>query len=210
MTDQSSSPPLLGRWHVYVFTLLYIAFLNALPSGSLNTMALWLKSLGYSVGKVNTIPTAQNGVQVVAEFSLGIASDYFGNRFIPLSIATFGGFLSTIILAIWTVPIAAKWFAYLTLKTQVPFSPLLFTWINEILGSDAEERAVVIGIVQAVGNAFNAWIPIFTYPAKQAPEFRRGFIFSTIMYGAVMFPFIFVAAKLVRRDQARQALFRGV
>lgn len=58
------------------------------------------------------------------------------------------------------------------------------SWANEICGGDAEERALVIGIMNASGYAFNAWLPLLTYPAKQAPKFRKGFVFSTCAYVA--------------------------
>lgn len=58
------------------------------------------------------------------------------------------------------------------------------SWANEMCGSDAEERALVLGITNASGYAFNAWLPLLTYPAVQAPRFKRGFTYSTIAYVA--------------------------
>jgi ACS family pantothenate transporter-like MFS transporter len=58
------------------------------------------------------------------------------------------------------------------------------SWANEICGNDAEERAMVLGIMNASGYAFNAWLPLLTYPAKDAPRFKKGFIFSTCAYVA--------------------------
>jgi ACS family pantothenate transporter-like MFS transporter len=58
------------------------------------------------------------------------------------------------------------------------------SWANEICGGDAEERALVLGIMNASGYAFNAWLPLLTYPAVQAPRFRKGFIFSTVAFVA--------------------------
>lgn len=58
------------------------------------------------------------------------------------------------------------------------------SWANEICGSDAEERAIVIGIMNSMGYAFSCFIPRFTYPAVDAPTFRKGFIYSTVMFAA--------------------------
>lgn len=55
------------------------------------------------------------------------------------------------------------------------------SWANEICNNDAEERAIVIGIMNSVAYAFNAWLPIVVFPAKEAPRFKKGFIYSTIM-----------------------------
>lgn len=60
------------------------------------------------------------------------------------------------------------------------------SWANEICSGDAEERAMVLGIMNAGGYAFNAWLPLLTYPAKDAPKFRKGFIWSTCAYSALI------------------------
>jgi ACS family pantothenate transporter-like MFS transporter len=58
------------------------------------------------------------------------------------------------------------------------------SWANEICGADAEERAVVIGVMNSMGYAFNAWIPLLTYPQKDSPKFKKGFIYSTCAFAA--------------------------
>jgi ACS family pantothenate transporter-like MFS transporter len=58
------------------------------------------------------------------------------------------------------------------------------SWANEICGADAEERALVLGIMNATGYAFNAWLPILVYPVKDAPVFRKGFVYSTVAFAA--------------------------
>jgi hypothetical protein len=66
----------------------------------------------------------------------------------------------------------------------VPYGPLSMSWANEICVADAEERAIVLGVMNASGYAFNAWLPLLTYPAQQAPRFKKGFIYSTIAFVA--------------------------
>lgn len=56
------------------------------------------------------------------------------------------------------------------------------TWANEICGGDAEERSIVLGVMNSLGYAFNAWLPVLTYPAVDSPTFRKGFIFTTAAY----------------------------
>lgn len=53
------------------------------------------------------------------------------------------------------------------------------SWANEICSADAEERALVLGIMNAVAYAFNAWLPLLVYPVKDAPRFKKGFIWTT-------------------------------
>lgn len=74
---------------------------------------------------------------------------------------------------------------------KVSCFPLLFSSIlvltispSEICSADAEERAIVLGIMNAFGYAVNAWLPYLVFPAVDAPRFHKGFIFSSIMFVA--------------------------
>jgi ACS family pantothenate transporter-like MFS transporter len=58
------------------------------------------------------------------------------------------------------------------------------SWANEICGADAEERAIVIGIMNSMGYAFNAWVPLLTFPQVDSPKFRKGFIYSVCAFAA--------------------------
>ncbi|KAK5729768.1 hypothetical protein LTR17_011634 [Elasticomyces elasticus] len=169
---------IFGRWHVYLLTILYIIFINTGPSSSVNPFSLWLKSEHYSISLINIIPTSQLAVQLVATVTFSIFSDYFRNRAAVMSVSTFWGVVTCAILAAWTVPIGLKWFAFEMYRTIAPYGPLSMSWANEICGADAEERTIVLGIMNSMGYAFNAWLPYLTYPAVDAPRFRKGFVSS--------------------------------
>lgn len=79
------------------------------------------------------------------------------------------------------------------------------SWANEICGADAEERAIVLGVMNASGYAFNAWLPLLTYPVKQAPKFRKGFVFSTCAFVA-QFCITGLVAWLHRWEKRRRSL----
>lgn len=57
------------------------------------------------------------------------------------------------------------------------------SWANEICSADAEERAIVLGVMNASGYAVDTWLPLLTYPVSQAPRFKRGFAFSCFAFG---------------------------
>lgn len=82
------------------------------------------------------------------------------------------------------------------------------SWANEICGGDAEERALVLGIMNASGYAFNAWLPLLTYPAKQAPRFKKGFTFSTVAFVA-QFGITGLVAWLWRREKKGKLRIEG-
>lgn len=119
-----------------------------------------------------------------------------------MSISTFLGGFAALLLAIWSIPNGLKWFAFLLQRAAVPYGPLSMSWANEICGADAEERAIVIGIMNSLGYAFNAFVPLLTYPQVDAPRFRKGFIYTTVAFGAQAVITASVAT-MQRRDRKR-------
>jgi ACS family pantothenate transporter-like MFS transporter len=144
----------------------------------------------------------------VTTVTFAMLSDFLRNRPFVMSISTFFGLLASLCLAIWTIPNVLKWFSFFISRAAVPYGPLSMSWANEICGADAEERAVVLGIMNASGYALNAWLPLLTYPAISAPRFRKGFIFSTVAY-VVQFGITGLVAFLQRRENRNRARARA-
>lgn len=115
--------------------------------------------------------------------------------------------MSSILLAVWYIPAGLKWFAFLITRISVPYGPLAMTFANEICSGDAEERALVLGIMNACGYAFNAWLPLLTYPQTDSPKFSKGFIFSVVAFVA-QFCITGLVAAMYSRDQ-KKALSRN-
>ncbi|KAL7620337.1 hypothetical protein AAE478_009331 [Parahypoxylon ruwenzoriense] len=200
---RSAFKRIFGRWHVYLLSILYIIFIIIGPSGSINPFALWLKAKGEPVERINIIPTASSAIQLVLTVSAAIISDALRRRASVMSVSTFLGGFAALVLAIWNIPDGLKWFAFLLQRASVPYGPLSMSWANEICGADAEERAIVIGIMNSMGYAFNAWVPILTYPQVDAPRFRTGFIYSTVMFVAQAI-ITAVVAFMYKRDQRKK------
>jgi ACS family pantothenate transporter-like MFS transporter len=38
--------------------------------------------------------------------------------------------------------------------------------------------------MNSLGYAFNAFVPLLTYPQVDSPRFRKGFIYTTVAFGA--------------------------
>ncbi|KAI1137130.1 MFS general substrate transporter [Hypoxylon sp. FL0543] len=205
---RSAFKRIFGRWHVYLLTILYIIFINIGPSASINPMALWLKAKGESVERINIIPTAAAAIQLVLTVLFAIISDAIRRRASIMSMSTFLGGFAALLLAIWNIPDGLKWFAFLLQRASVPYGPLSMSWANEICGADAEERAIVIGIMNYMGYAFNAWVPLLTFPQVDSPRFRKGFIFSTAAFGAQAI-ITAIVAYMYKRDLKRGKTRRG-
>ncbi|KAK9422783.1 putative Major facilitator superfamily transporter [Seiridium unicorne] len=202
---RSAFKRIFGRWHIYLLSILYIIFINLGPSSSINPMSIWLKATGHSVQQINIIPTAASAIQLVLTVSFAIISDAIRHRARIMSISTLLGGFASLVLAIWYVPDGLKWFAFLLQRASVPYGPLSMSWANEICGADAEERAVVIGVINSLGYAFNAWVPILTYPQVDSPMFRKGFIFTTVAFGAQAL-ITAAVAYMYKRDQQKKKL----
>lgn len=101
-----------------------------------------------------------------------------------MSVSTLLGGFAALCLAIWNIPSGLKWFSFFLQRASVPYGPLSMSWANEICGADAEERTIVIGVMNSMGYAFNAFVPLLTYPQTDAPKFRKGFIYSTCAFAA--------------------------
>lgn len=123
-------------------------------------------------------------MQLVFTVGLSILSDYLRSRAIVMTVPTIFGFLTSLCLAIWTIPVGLKWFSFFASRVGVAYGPLAMSWANEICGADAEERAIVLGIMNAAGYAVHTWLPLWTYPAVDAPRFKKGFTYSTFAYMA--------------------------
>lgn len=73
---------------------------------------LWLKAEGYSVVKVNTLPTAGNALAIVVTLIWGILADRTGQRYWLITGLLVLMMVSNIILSVWNVPKPALMFAY--------------------------------------------------------------------------------------------------
>ena len=73
---------------------------------------LWLSAEGYSVGKVNTLPTAGNALAIVVTLLWGILADRTGQRYILITSLLVLMMVSNILLSVWTIPKSALMFAY--------------------------------------------------------------------------------------------------
>ncbi|KAM0713624.1 hypothetical protein Q7P37_010586 [Cladosporium fusiforme] len=199
---------IFGRWHVYLLVLAYVVFINATPSSSVHPFTLWLSwTERYSIELINIIPTAQHGIQLVVTVIFAIFSDHWRNRPALMSVGTFFGLFMSAILAVrgsgTGMPDGLLWFAHLMYRVYVPYGPLSMTWANEICSADAEERSIVIGMMNASGYAFNAWLPFLTFPAVDGPFFYKGFVWGSCMF-VVQFGVTYSVWYMQRRDQRRK------
>ncbi|OJJ08878.1 hypothetical protein ASPVEDRAFT_144990 [Aspergillus versicolor CBS 583.65] len=85
-------------------------------------------------------------------------------------------------------------------------SPLVKTWVSDVIPQPAAKRAVAIALINAIGNAssiYSSWL----WPDKDAPRYIAGFATTTSWLGvlcicAALFAYFFHRWPVVRADHA--------
>ena len=108
-----------------------------------------------------------------------------------------------IILAIWDVPEAAKWFAFNSTYTTVAMSSVLYGWLNHIMRHDTAERSVVLVFVNLVAQSTTAWTGVLVFKTSEGPRFLKGTIFCAVCsFLLVVFTYA-VIGPLARREEKK-------
>ncbi|KAL1880767.1 hypothetical protein VTK73DRAFT_5152 [Phialemonium thermophilum] len=190
-------------WHIYALTALYVFFNNGNGVSGQPAFQLWLKSKGYSITAINTIPTISAAITVVTTLIYAWSSDsvFRGARWPPI---VFSGLVNIVVytsLAVWNIPDGWKWACFLLAGFGGGISGLTFAWAHEICGDDNEERALVTGTMNEMAYVFQAWLPLLIWKQVEAPVYRKGYITSIFIAVGLI-----TTAFLIRYLHARERL----
>ncbi|KAF9641321.1 hypothetical protein BFW01_g681 [Lasiodiplodia theobromae] len=200
---------ILKSWHIYVLTLLYIAFNNgnmfAQPA-----FAQWLKASTnpkYSIGEINAYPTTTYAVAVVSTLIYAWSSDSFlkGARWPPMIFAGAWNIIVYVSLAVWDIPTGWHWACYILAGLNSGLSGLCMSWAHEICASDNEERAIVIGSMNQMAYVIQAWLPLIVWKQTDAPQYRKGFITVAVIGGPLLIGTALATLVLDNREKAQKA-----
>lgn len=174
--DLSVFKRVVGRWHWWLFSLLWV-FGGENESFATNSLfALWLKYNKFTVQQSNHYPMGIAAVGVLATFTAAVYVDRTGGK----RHWQIGILISLILLVVSIMTLAAP------LKNNVFFvaqylsgasyagQAIFFAWANTVCRNDIEERAIVLASMNMFSGAINAWWSIVFYPATTVPKFRRG------------------------------------
>lgn len=211
--DRRASAPLsrakirktLTHWPIYIISLMLI--FHCLVTQPLNYFAVRLKSLNrFSVYQINLFPTAGQALGLVTTLAYAWVSDGLGGKrwqiMIVPATCNFVGMVTVASGASY----GATFFGYLINAATWGLWPVLYAWVNEICHDDAEERAIVIGVAQTLGQAFIAWVPVVILNVgKYAPKFKMGFTVMSVLR-VCEFGMIFVIKYFVDQDKKANAV----
>jgi MFS family permease len=85
-------------------------------------------------------------------------------------------------------------------------SPLVKTWVSDVIPQPAAKRAVAIALINSIGNAssiYSSWL----WPSKDAPRYIPGFATTTtwlfvLCVSSVVFQYFFKKYPIERTDQS--------
>ncbi|KAL7620200.1 MFS transporter (Seo1) [Parahypoxylon ruwenzoriense] len=163
--------------HFYIVLFVDILFWN----GSTNSGAflLWLKSLNrYDSAKVNQFGTLPSALGILYTLFANFSSDLLWGPAWGITLASGWNAVAMLILVIWDVPEAAKWFSFCSTSWSYALSSVLHGWVNNILRDSPGTRSFTLVFMNIMAQSSTAWTGILTYPTVEAPRYLKGFSFS--------------------------------
>ncbi|KAI5478419.1 hypothetical protein MNV49_005168 [Pseudohyphozyma bogoriensis] len=190
------------RWPVLVFVYL----IYALGVQNLNYYAVWLAAHGWSVTDRNVLVSVAWLLALPFVLLYAWISDATQSRLwlcvCPLVVA----WIPMGIIAIHPANVKLIQVAFL-FSEVVLITHVFYTWIAEICRDDAQERAFIMGSLNALFNACNAWLSIVIFKQTEGPRFKKGF-WTDWVFIILCIPGFFLIDYLHKR-QLRQESERG-
>ncbi|SCU99563.1 LAME_0G03774g1_1 [Lachancea meyersii CBS 8951] len=174
--DWSVFRRVLGRWHFWLLSLLWILGGENISLASNSTLALWLQSQGYSLAHKNQYPMGIFAVGIVATCGAAVYMDKFRHSQ-HWHVALFIGIVMCVVaVMIRAAPITpgvlftAQYLGGVCYAAQAVF----FSWANVVCQNDLQERAIVLASMNMFSGAVNAWWSLLFFSATMAPRYERG------------------------------------
>ncbi|KAK8068267.1 hypothetical protein PG996_007379 [Apiospora saccharicola] len=198
-------------WQFWVLSLGYFFVQTSHPNGQ-PFMALWLKSEGESVYRVNVLPTGQAAVGFVTQVAAGMLSDsplLRGRRLEALVGLQAGSIIACIILAVWDFPSKGlKYFAMYAAWTSSGAPGIYYSWFPDLMPDDHEMRGFLTAFSNVFSYANNVWWTNQLWKTTYAPRFHAAFVATAVM-GVVLILTAFLMQHLQGRDARIRADRKG-
>jgi ACS family pantothenate transporter-like MFS transporter len=140
---------------------------------------LWLKAEGYSISKINYLPTGGNALAIVVTLAWGMIADRTGQFYWLIISLTLVMLISNLLLSIWTIPTSALLFAYYISYAGSAATPVLIVsrcvrsccllpsdtdtclqaWATKLNAGDPNLRQLLVAVSNVVSYAWVLWVP---------------------------------------------------
>lgn len=197
---------IFGRWHWYLFSLVWALGGLNISWSSNSTFMLYLTEKGYSIAQRNHYPMGIFAVGIVATLATSVFLTFKPKgHLIPSIIISVVLFITAIMIR--SNPnkdvqvFIAQYLAGISYAGQAVF----FSWCNVVTGNDLQERAITLASMNMFSGAVNAWWSIIFYPATDVPTFKNGTyaMMATTIATALVSTAIWY---LYKRDEKKRAL----
>lgn len=171
----------LASWPVWLFSAIFIAHVLGIKVYSY--FNLWLKATGlWSTEQINELPSAGYGLQIIFTLSYAWTSDALRTRWPIIIFAALVALIGAIILSVYPDDNATMMAGWLLTFCETGAGALMVTWANEVCSTSAEQRVIVIGVMETLAFTFSAWVPLLIFDTGEAPRFRIGYYMAAMFF----------------------------
>ncbi|CZR68107.1 related to transporter protein [Phialocephala subalpina] len=128
----------------------------------------------HCISQINNYPTGQSALSIVAALVGCYWADASGKHWLPSLFICGSMTFGSICMAVWDIPVGLKFFSFYIAGLGGGLNPLFMGWASTVTYKSAEERAVTIASMNAIGQALLAGLNIVTFPTPSAPRFKFG------------------------------------
>jgi ACS family pantothenate transporter-like MFS transporter len=169
---------------------------------------LWLKAEGYSVLKINYLPTGGSALNIVFTVTSGIIADHTGWNYPMIVVIQLLMMFSNILLTVWHIPKSALMFAYYLSYCGSAATPLLISWGTKVNAADATIRQLLVATANVVSYAWVLWVPLVLFPTYDAPKYQYGYQIL-ILFGGIAIISVTLMWYMYRRRAQQHEAGRG-
>jgi ACS family pantothenate transporter-like MFS transporter len=164
---------------------------------------LWLKATGYSVEKINYLPTGGNALNIVVTVMCGIIADHTGQKYWMIVVIQLLMMFSNVLLSVWDIPKSALMFAYYLSYCGSAATPILISWATQLNASDASVRQLLVATANVVSYSWVLWVPLVLFPTYDAPKYKYGYQILILFGGLAVISVTVMWYAYRRRDQRK-------
>ncbi|KAL7765846.1 hypothetical protein ACKLNR_003762 [Fusarium oxysporum f. sp. zingiberi] len=169
-------------WKIWMFVIPYT--MVAACHTATSYFNLWLKAEGYSVQKINYLPTGGNALAIVVTVAWGMIADRTKQYYWLIASLTLLMIVANILLSVWDIPKSALMFAYYISYAGSACTPVLISWTYGLNAADTNTRQLLVATANLVSYAWVLWVPLVLFPTYDAPKYKYGYQIL-ILFGGV-------------------------
>lgn len=192
----------LKDWRTWAFTVLYMMCISSVTITYF--IPTLMDSLGYKGSRAQYMTVPIYVFAATVSIMTGISADRFEprRRYHVFTMLLFG-FVGAVLATIFTQPAARYAMICAVASGLWGSSPLVLAWANNVMDSPHEKRAVVIAIINSIGNLSSVY-GSRVWPAWDGPRFTIGFgtIAVFLGFGAVL---VLILGAVFRRSEYKNA-----